>query len=149
MIDQKRYTAYCGLYCRDCIPSNSRLFETADELKRLLAEVKFEEYARLKAAKVKALAQYETFASVLEAIGELQCPAPCSEGGCNPGCRVRTCVLEKQYAGCWDCESSADCPLLDGLRGFHGDNIDHNLEMIKRHGPDNWADHRGKHYPWS
>ena len=47
-MNDKKYTAYCGLYCLDCIPSNIRLFEILNELEKLLEEVKFDKYAELK-----------------------------------------------------------------------------------------------------
>jgi len=148
-MDQRRFTAYCGLYCRDCIPGNGDLFRAARELTRLLNEVGFDEYASRKAEKVGPLRDYAAFAGVLDAITQLECPAPCREGGGNPDCAVRACAIEKHYVGCWECEDFRGCSLLDSLRRFHGENIDHNLEMIRQHGPDNWAEHRAKHYPWS
>ena len=49
METERTLTSYCGLYCRDCIPSNRRLFALAGELEDKLAELHFEEYAAHKA----------------------------------------------------------------------------------------------------
>ncbi len=62
---------------------------------------------------------------------------------------MRRCALEKTYAGCWECAGFRTCPTLEPLRRAHGENINHNLEMIREHGPEAWADKRGRHYPWS
>ena len=53
---------------------------------------------------------------------------------------------EKQYEGCWECDDFKDCELLDYLKRIHS--IEHNLEMIREFGINNWADKRGKHYKW-
>lgn len=34
------------------------------------------------------------------------------------------------------------------LKPFHGDTPLHNLGVIKKHGIETWAGHRGKCYPW-
>ena len=149
MNDNERNTAYCGLFCTDCIPSDRRLFEVADELSDLLRQVGFEHYAALKAKRISALEGYPTFAQVLREICSLRCAASCRDGGGNPECRVRKCALDRSYAGCWECDAFAACELLQPLRDFHGDNINHNLEMIRRHGLAKWTPYRRKHYPWS
>ena len=149
MDDEERNTAYCGLFCEDCIPSNKKLFELAGELGKLLEKVGFKHYAALKSRRVPMLKEYATFAQVLREICSLRCAAPCREGGGSPQCRVRECAVGKGYAGCWECNSFASCELLQPLRDFHGDNITHNLEMIGRHGMAKWTGHRGKHYRWS
>jgi hypothetical protein len=149
MTETARNTAYCGLFCQDCIPSNRAFFESVRDLQGFLNDLGFEHYAALKARGNDAFNNYEAFAEVLAAIGRLQCSRPCREGGGGPKCRVRECCLGKGYAGCWECGGSRECGLLQGLRNFHGDNIDHNLEAIGRYGVHGWSEHRGKHYPWS
>jgi len=147
--ESERNTAYCGLYCADCIPSNRAFFESVRELQRFLRDLGFEHYAALKARGNDAFRNYNVFTEVLAAISSLECPRPCRDGGGGPSCRVRECSLSKGYAGCWECETFRECELLQGLRNFHGRNIDHNLEMIREYGVDDWNEHRGKHYPWS
>lgn len=148
MPGDERYTAYCGLYCRDCIPVNERLFAAVDELDDLLADVQFEKYAALKAAKESAFRDYRTFVRVLGAMKGLKCKTLCTEGGCKDGCRIRACVMEKGLRGCWQCSMSGTCELHVPMKDFHPDLV-HNLQMIKQYGPDDWSDKRGRHYNWS
>ncbi len=142
----KKYTAYCGLYCLDCIPSNIRLFEILNELEKLLEEVKFDKYAGLKSKTNETFNDYSKFIEVLQEMKKLECKALCTEGGCKEDCKIRECVKEKKYEGCWECDDFKDCELLDYLKGIHS--IEHNLEMIREFGINNWADKREKHYKW-
>jgi hypothetical protein len=148
MTESESKTAYCGLYCSDCIPSNRAFFESVRALQRQLEELGFEHYATLKKNNV-ALRNYNVFATVLDEIARMQCSGPCREGGGNSACHVRTCCVSKGYAGCWECAGFRECDLLQPLRDFHGENIIDNLEMIRRYGPAEWSERRGKHYPWS
>lgn len=148
MAQDKIFTAYCGLFCKDCIPANESLFRLIDELEILLSDLGFEKYAAHKAKTNVAFKNYAEFASVLKAIKGLKCVAPCSEGGCKADCKIRTCVQQKRYDGCWECDRYKTCELLKPLKKYHGKTIEHNLELIKKNGPDNWSDKRGKHYTW-
>ncbi|MGA9140525.1 MAG: hypothetical protein WBZ29_09890 [Methanocella sp.] len=40
MPGDERFTAYCGLYCRDCIPSDMRLFDALEVFEAVLASVR-------------------------------------------------------------------------------------------------------------
>lgn len=142
----RKQTAYCGLYCPDCIPSNKKLFQLLDELEELLRDIKFDKYADLKSKDNETFSHYPEFIEVLQEMKKLECVARCTEGGCKEDCKIRECVLEKQLAGCWECDDFRKCELLDHLKGIHS--IDHNLEMIKKYGVDDWVDKRGKHYRW-
>ena len=53
MDDERALTAYCGLYCRDCIPSNERLSAALAELQSLVEDLNLARYAEL-LAKYKA-----------------------------------------------------------------------------------------------
>jgi len=143
----RHHTARCGLYCPDCVRSNQGLFAAAAAFKRALDEVNFHQYAAYKAASDAAFADYAKFAAVFEAIRGLECPTPCGEGGLKPECRVQNCVIEKNFAGCWQCADFKDCELLAPLKARHED-LAHNLEMLKQHGLSGWADKRGRHYCW-
>lgn len=143
-----RYTAYCGLYCKDCIPSNARLFQTVDELDTLLEEVQFEKYAALQAKGSPEFADYAAFVRVLRGLKTLKCKTLCTEGGCKEDCRIRTCVREKGFRGCWLCEKFEACKLHESLKSYHPALV-HNLRVIKLYGPDDWSDKRGRHYNWS
>lgn len=146
MYDHKKYTAYCGLYCLDCIPSNVKLFKILDELENLLKDIKFSEYAKLKSKANETFNDYPKFLNVIHEMKKLECKALCTEGGCKEDCKIRECVKEKGYNGCWECNDFKHCKLLDYLKGVHS--IEHNLEMIRKYGINNWIDKRGKHYNW-
>jgi hypothetical protein len=147
MADQARYTAYCGLYCQDCIPSDRRLFDLLDELDGRIEELQLEKYAALKAEKEEAFRDYPAFVAVLQALRRLRCESPCAEGGCKPGCAIRACVREKGYDGCRGCGDFESCRLLAPLTAHHPGLL-HNLRMIKAYGPWGWSGRSGKHYRW-
>ncbi|MBN2039715.1 MAG: DUF3795 domain-containing protein [Spirochaetes bacterium] len=151
-MSNREITAYCGLYCGDCIPSKKHLYKLANELDDLLTELKFENYAELKSKRSRTFDKYNDFIEVLREIKKLKCEpfcynGPVSELGCASDCAVRTCVLSKQINGCWECAENRDCSRLIYLKDFHP-GLRHNLEMIREHGIDNWIEKRGKHYPW-
>ncbi len=59
MTNDRERTACCGLYCGDCIPANDSFFESAERLRQLLEETRFEEYARYKSVKNNAFESCE------------------------------------------------------------------------------------------
>lgn len=153
MGEGRKYTAYCGLYCRDCIPGNKHLFEIVTKLETTLEEVKFKEYANFKSKKSEVFNYYNKFIDVLKEIKKLECSGSCYEGphsllGCTLNCRIRMCVMEKEYEGCWECEESKKCDKLHKHKDFHP-GVARNLEMIKVYGVEDWIENRGKHYKWS
>jgi hypothetical protein len=148
MKDDRGFTAYCGLYCGDCIPFNQQLFDTAEKLREELAKEQFDKYAELKSRTNQVFNEYRAFRDVLSAIIDLRCDKTCINGGGNPNCRIRDCVYKKGLEGCWECADLEGCELLEPLSVFHGDTIRGNLRLIKEYGIENWADKRGKHYPW-
>lgn len=141
----ERLTSYCGLCCGDCIPSRADLLALADALDGLLADLRFEEYAALKAEGTGGFRDYSAFLSVLRAIRELRCPGPCREGGGEHSCAVRNCARGQGHAGCWECGKRVDCERLDRLRGAHP-HLDHHLDLIGELGMVDWLDRRGAHY---
>ncbi len=147
METERTYTSYCGLYCRDCIPSNRELFALAAELERKLADLHFEEYAAHKAKGDAVFGGYQEFVRVLQAIRSLECQAPCRAGGGKSSCAVRDCVLGRRLPGCWDCAEYRTCELLGPLRRFHP-NLEHHLDLIRREGIDGWSAKRKGHYSW-
>jgi hypothetical protein len=147
METDRRYTSYCGLFCRDCIPSNRRLFALARDLESKLAELHFEEYAAHKARGDAAFGGYQDFVGVLQAIRGLECMAPCRAGGGKTSCAVRACVLAHELLGCWECQQHRTCELLSPLRRFHP-NLEHHLDLIRQEGIDAWSAKRKGHYAW-
>ena len=146
MNQNKRYTAYCGLFCQDCIPRNEKLFKLLGELETLLIELKFEKYAELKSKSNEIFEDYSRFMNVLSEMKKLKCTALCTEGGCKEDCKIRECIAKSQYEGCWECNHFKTCELLEYLKKIHP--IEHNLEMIKKYGVDDWTSKRSKHYIW-
>jgi hypothetical protein len=145
--DEER-TAYCGLYCGDCIPSNQSLFDTAAKLRQQLDDCQFGEYARLKSASNRTFNAYEKFQEVLDAIMTLRCPRNCFHGGGKPDCAIRACARQKGLEGCWQCEGLEACRTLEAMCTYHGDTVKQNLRMIRQHGAENWSHTRGRHYVW-
>jgi len=146
-------TAYCGLYCGDCIPGNERLYELASELRELLSETGFAHYAAFKSNKVSAFKDYDAFINVLDSFEKLRChngcrKGPSSEAGCTTDCKIRVCAIEKGLDGCWDCGQVTDCERIDKVAGFHP-GLWQNLTAIREEGIGRWTDLRGRHYKWS
>jgi hypothetical protein len=65
MTENRKYTAYCGLYCKDCITSNNDLFHLTDHLIRLLDKIGFEHYAELKSKRDEVIKNYKQFRGYL------------------------------------------------------------------------------------
>ena len=144
-------TAYCGLYCGDCIRYRSK----AADLARDLRDTEFGKYADVKSGSmdadaVKQLEHYREFCEVLEAIIALQCDNPCRVGrGCPTfSCGILECCWKKGFDGCWECKEFEKCKEFDFLKPFHGDTPLQNLRKIKELGLDRWSEHREKFYTW-
>ncbi|MBN1187516.1 MAG: DUF3795 domain-containing protein [Bacteroidales bacterium] len=152
MNENRKYTAFCGLYCKDCIPSKTELYELTGKLADLLEKLGFEHYAQFKSKRVKEFENYPMFRKLLAEIQKIQCKSTCFEGpaseyGCNPDCKIRECIMTKNLDGCWECAEYKICEKLEWHKKFHP-GMEHNLELIKKHGIENWLDKKGKHYPW-
>jgi len=139
-------TSPCGLFCQDCIPADTGFFKLLEELKEVLKKLEFHRYAALKSKTVPALADYPVFEKVLSGMAGLACQAPCRRGGGKSDCRVRLCVGEKGYQGCWECSGHGTCDLLGPLKEFH--HLDRNLRMIRELGIKDWLPKRARHYRW-
>lgn len=146
-MSDNEYTAYCGLYCNDCIPSDSSLFMAAEALRDRLQNRKFEEYAKLKASSNKTFTRYDEFSKLLQEIINLKCSSPCRHSGGKADCPVRNCAQNKNYRGCWECDNRFECELLAPLRKFHS-NLDYHLTIISQLGENDWSTHRKEHYFW-
>ncbi len=155
MDDERLLTTYCGLYCRDCIPSRKDLYLTVTKLAELLEELGFDKYAVLKSDQTywssanAAFTKYPEFIEVLQAIRGLECKSLCRQGGGwkEGRCEVRNCAVGKELAGCWECPDYRSCELLEPMLKFHPKLLYH-LELIKSEGIDNWARKRKGHYYW-
>ena len=156
MPEEVELTAYCGLYCGDCIRYRSRASDLARELLSELKNTEFSEYAEIKSGSakqldaVKQLEHYGECCEVLEAIVALQCNNPCRVGGGCPtfSCGILECCRKKGFDGCWKCDGFESCERLETLRSIHGDSPRQNLRTIKELGLDKWAERRYKPYVW-
>ena len=149
-------TAYCGLYCGDCIRYRSRAADLARELISELQATEFDKYAGIKSGSAKqldAVKQFEHYrecCEVLGAVAALQCNTPCRVGGGCPtfSCEILECCRRKGFEGCWQCEESEGCRRLESLKSIHGDSHQQNLKRIRELGLDRWAEHRCRPYIW-
>ncbi len=142
---------YCGLYCGDCIRYKSKFSDLARELKKILGEVKFDQYAKVKGRYLKELQGYERFSQVLNAVIELQCVHHCRHpkgGDISFFCEIRDCCTKKNFRGCWECNEMENCKKFEFLEPFHGKNPKKNLEKIRRLGLKEAVRLREKCYPW-
>lgn len=143
-------TAYCGLYCGDCLRFQSKVSKLATELYKELEKSHFEDYAHVKSASVPEFQHYQKITAGLKAMGNLHCATPCRLGGdgCLKPCEIKTCVHKKGIAGCWQCPKMAQCRKFDFLQPFSGDGPRKNLLKIRKYGLENWTPHREKFYLW-
>lgn len=143
-------TAYCGLYCGDCLRYRSKAADLAWDLLSETQAVQFDKYAEVKSTSVKELKHYKACRQVLEAIAKLKCSTPCRAGGdgCLGPCEIKGCIQAKKLEGCWQCDEFEVCGKFEFLKPFCGDIPKDNLRKIKKYGLNSWAKHRGKSYSW-
>jgi len=143
-------TAYCGLYCGDCIRYRSKAADLASDLISVLQNVGFDKYAEVKSLSVKELGHYKECCKVLEAIVGLQCNNPCRVGGgcLTFSCKIVECCQRRGFEGCWECGELEICKEFEFLKPFHGDTSLQNLRKIKELGLSKWVEHRQKFYVW-
>jgi len=143
-------TAYCGLYCGDCLRYRSKVTQLARDLTSELQAVRFDKYAEVKSAAVKELEHYDEYLQVLHTISELGCDTPCRAGGdgCLGPCEIKSCVQTKRLEGCWECDELEGCGKFEFLKLLHGNVPKENLRKIRKYGLYKWAKHRGKFYSW-
>ena len=143
-------TAYCGLYCGDCIRYKSKFPDLAQDLEYELRNTRFDKYVEVKSAFVEEFASYRECLGALGAIAKLKCSTPCRVGGdgCLKPCGIKKCVQAKKLEGCWQCDEFEGCRKFEFLEPFSGDVPKENLRKIKEHGLDEWVEHRGKFYVW-
>jgi hypothetical protein len=146
----KNLTAYCGLYCGDCIRYKCKSSDLSALLLDELEKSRFQEYSKIKRHHTKELKHYESMITALKGISSIKCDVPCRLGGdgCGGSCQIIKCVKDKKIEGCWECAKFETCDKLNFLKPFHGDAPLKNLRKIKDFGVNFWAIHREKCYPW-
>lgn len=147
---ERDLTAYCGLYCGDCVRYQSKASELAEEFLKEIEKTKLAEYAKVKSSHKKEFGDFDTFVPLLQAISEIKCETPCrlGEGGCGSKCDIIECVNSHEFEGCWECSGFEHCDKFDFLKPFHGDAPLNNLNKIRVLGMEKWAQTRDKCYPW-
>jgi hypothetical protein len=143
-------TAYCGLYCGDCLRYRSKAAGLARDLMSELQAVQFDKYAAVKSATVKELEHYNECLEVLDAVVKLGCDTPCKAGGdgCSGPCEIKRCVKSKNLEGCWECDELEGCDKFEFFKPIHGNTTKGNLRKIKEYGLNGWVEHREKFYSW-
>ena len=121
-MEKKNLTAFCGLYCGDCIRYKSKASVLAEELLNEIDKVQMAEYAKVKRIYKKGFKDFESLVTSLRAISEIKCVTPCRLGGdgCGGTCEIIKCVKNKLIEGCWECDDFEVCGKFDFLKPFHG-----------------------------
>lgn len=82
--EEKELTAYCGLYCADCIHFRNKHSKLAGQLKEALENADFQSYTNVKSPFGLEFQQYDAFFTVLEALISHSCSEDCrTSGGCS------------------------------------------------------------------
>jgi uncharacterized protein DUF3795 len=143
-------TAYCGIYCPDCIRYQNKYVEYAQKLKNELENIEFSKYAAIRTPFGADFEKYDEFVEVLDALVNSQCEKPCRVGGGCSGtpCKIMECCISKGFEGCWDCTEMDDCEKFDILEPRCGEMPKNNIRKTRKHGVQNWIDLRDKFYIW-
>lgn len=148
--EEKEFTAYCGLYCPDCIHFRNKHSKLAGELKEALEDADFQSYASVKSPFGSEFQEYDSFLTVLEALINYSCTESCrvSGGNSTAPCQIIKCCKEKGYEGCWECETFEACEKFESLRPRCEASVMHNLKEIRKNGFEGWSQHRRPIYNW-
>lgn len=143
-------TAYCGIYCPDCLRHKNNYSEHAICLKKVLEEIDFNKYAEIDTPFGANYKNYKEFKEVLDTLINSQCNSPCRVGGGCSGipCKIMECCTSKNYEGCWECAEFEECDKFDILLPRCGDSPKRNLRIIKSKGVQKWASLRNQLYIW-
>lgn len=148
--EEKNLTAYCGLYCADCIHFRNKHSKLAEQLKKALEDVDFQSYASVKSPFGSELQEYDSFLNVLEALITYSCSEGCRvSGGCSKSpCQIVQCCREKGYEGCWECRTFETCGKFEPLKPRCEASVMHNLKEIRENGFNGWSKCRSPIYNW-
>ena len=150
MTRETNETAYCGIYCPDCIRYKNGYSGHARQLKAELERVEFRKYADTKSPFGAEFDQYTAFHETLTALADIQCENPCRVGGGCSGtpCSIMECCLSKGFQGCWECGEVEGCDKFGILTPRCGDMPKRNIATIRKHGMAYWKEMRAPFYIW-
>jgi hypothetical protein len=133
---QENLIAYCGLYCNDCHGHNGRIPDLARDLREELRSARYEKFAAFISTYPfgKDFEKYDECYTVLGAMVRFRCKKGCRAGGGSPFCKIRTCVLGRGLAGCWECDAFETCEELQFLKPVHGNAHLKNLKILRKRG---------------
>jgi hypothetical protein len=143
-------TAYCGIYCPDCIRYKNKYSLYADQLMAELENIEFHKYADIDSPFGANFKKYKEFIEVLRALIDSRCDKPCRVGGGCSGnpCKIMECCIFNGREGCWECTELDECENFDILEPRCGETPKNNIKNIKKYGIGNWVEKRGKFYVW-
>jgi hypothetical protein len=141
-------TAYCGLYCGDCVRFNSKAAKAAKEFLEAMQNEDWQSYGVI--SPDEGFSFYTGSREYLQAIANRQCSVGCRKGGGCPAfaCNIVACCKTKGYEGCWQCDSFETCKEFEFLEHYHGCSNVENLRLIKKYGLEKWPKHRKACYVW-
>ena len=143
-------TAYCGLFCRDCLRYRGKISDAARSLFVEIERGNFAHYAEVKMKFDKSFENYSVFIDVLRKIADLECKESCRKGGgcASFDCPILRCCLEKKYQGCWQCDQLTNCNNFDFLKPFHGETPKNNCIDLRNNGFENFTTRKQAFYIW-
>lgn len=149
-MNELQETAYCGIYCPDCIRYNNKYQIYARQLRDELEDIEFHKYAEVDSPFEPNFKSYNEFIEVLTVLSALQCNKPCRVGGGCSGtpCKIMDCCLSKNFEGCWQCTDLDECEKFDILEPRCGEMPKNNIKIIQKNGIQNWIEFRDKFYIW-
>ncbi len=118
----------CGLYCYECPSYTQKVANLARDLRKQLRKDELDKYSDMMAEMpgFEAFKNYGQGIKLLEALKKIRCKG-CKAGGWDGTCKIRKCVKQKNYKGCWQCEIFESCeklkPLEDGEANIHLKNL--------------------------
>ena len=149
-MDLQNKTAYCGIYCPDCIHYKNKYNVYARQLKKEIERVEFDKYAEIDSPFGEQFKNFNEFIEVLNALSNTQCNKTCRVGGGCSGtpCKIMECCLSNNYEGCWECSKLDDCKKFYFLEPRCEEMPKNNIRKIKEHSIQNWIEVRDKFYIW-
>lgn len=143
-------TAYCGIYCPDCILYRNDFSPVAAQLQSRLSQAEFDKYATIDSPFGTDLTTYPAFEQMLGKLVDAQCDKPCRVGGGCSGkpCAIMECCLSQEFEGCWECDDVDACDKFHFLQPRCGNIPKENIKSIRAVGIEKWEKERGSFYIW-